>query len=134
MSTEALVDHCIREMKEMSNTFVKISPQEIIEARKSMQENKKGSDDGIEVQGIKILGPVALTALANIFTSYCLPSGMENHWTRITAWLIPKREGTSKVRELRPVACTSHLYKPFRITSRLDLGRLAVKEPPERKS
>ena len=46
-----------------------------------------------------------------MMTKYCAPQAEENDWTKVVVWLIPKKEGTEKVEELRPITCLSHGYK-----------------------
>ena len=58
--------------------MVKVTANKICEARKDLKDGKKGSADGVEVQDIKILGPIALERLARIYTDYCLPEGSSN--------------------------------------------------------
>ena len=95
--------------------------EELEEARRGMKKDKRGSEDGVEVRDIKLLGRHALAVLANLMSKYCSPTGKENGWTKIKTWLIPKKEGTERVAELRPIACLSHMYK---LMLRVVLGRI----------
>ena len=73
-----------------------------------MKEEKRGSADEVEVQDIKIMNISTLRTFAKAMSSYC-GSGVEvTSWTKITTWLIPKKEGSGRVSDLRPIACLSH--------------------------
>ena len=108
---KAVSEHCVREMKDTSQTFLPIQDWELREARTDMKDGKKGSADGVAVQDIKLMNEESCKVAIHLFNEKCSPQGKPNEWTDIRTWLIPKKEGTEKVCELRPVACLSHLYQ-----------------------
>ncbi|CAG9133694.1 unnamed protein product [Plutella xylostella] len=109
-----------------------VSLDEISIALKQLKNNKAPGDDGITTELLKAGGRPILIALRRLFNSVILEGTSPEAWSRSVVTLFFKKGNKALLKNYRPIALLSHVYKLFSrvITNRLE-QRLDDFQPPE---
>ncbi|KAG7311613.1 hypothetical protein JYU34_002661 [Plutella xylostella] len=101
-------------------------------ALKQLKNNKAPGDDGITTELLKAGGRPILIALRRLFNSVILEGTSPEAWSRSVVTLFFKKGNKALLKNYRPIALLSHVYKLFSrvITNRLE-QRLDDFQPPE---
>ncbi|CAH2092277.1 unnamed protein product [Euphydryas editha] len=109
-----------------------VSLYEIRGALKQLKNNKAPGDDGITTELLKAGGKPVLVALQQLFDSVINTGSTPEAWSRSVVVLFFKKGDKTQLKNYRPIALLSHVYKLFSrvLTNRLT-RRLDDFQPPE---